>query len=129
MKNIVLISTLALALAACGTPVQPPAPTVTGEWTGTATDENNTYTLFMTFNQTNTPNPGDFTGTYRFARTDGTAVPLTGNVNTGVVAIRGETLVMDCQGVFTGVTRYNATCIASNRGATLQTTVVMNKLP
>lgn len=127
MKNILIISVAALALASCSTQPQPPAPTVSGTWTGAITTSDGAYPVTVTLNQTNTPNPGDFTGGYRFG-TQTHVSPVTGNVNTGVLAWTRDTTIT-CTGTFTGVTRYTGECSSGTGPGSLQGTLALNKQP
>lgn len=114
MKNILLIASVAVALAACGTTPQPTAPAVniTGEWVGTVSSSSSAPVIVY-FTQTNTPNPGDFTGKFRGdpSNPPNSGAPLTGNVNTGRWVATEEGAVLRCNGTFTGGERYSAECV------------------
>jgi hypothetical protein len=136
MKKILFAAIGIFSLSACGGGNSAPPnsntgtnnSSVTGVWDGTLTGSSGALTTYMEITQVNTPNSGDITGKFKFPQVDQNQVAaVTGNALTGNLIIADLSGSIKCQGSFSGITRYEGSCLLSANSATGNAKFVMQK--
>ena len=128
MKRILTLTALFGLLVSCTpTVVLPPAASVTGYWKGSIDKYAGAVHIEISthLKVTDSPNPGDFTGTGQIRGTvSADNAVVTGNVNTGELVATNGDITVTCTGTFRNNNEYNGSCSARGYSAQLYMTRV-----
>ncbi|MFB9991237.1 hypothetical protein ACFFLM_04470 [Deinococcus oregonensis] len=126
LNDLLLLPLTAMSLAFYGGGGPTPMPPSTvGVWEGTITAPGlNSPVLLFTFEQSNTPNRGDFSGTIaEFSDPAGTK--FSGNTLQGTLVVSDPAGGLTCKGAFTKFVRYEGVCVLTEGSANMN--LVLNK--
>jgi hypothetical protein len=129
MKRLLVLPLMGVLLASCGggSPSTPALPSTVGVWDGTFAVQGTSFaSLIFTFEQSNTPNSGDFSGTLTATNTPG-SVGFTGNTTQGTLISYDSSGSIVCQGTFTNYVRYDGACVITVGAEKLNVTLAMKK--